>query len=103
MFHRVDDGLISAPCSVVDDDGTPSGQKSQSHVRVSGVKKVPARADPARGEHAEPAPWLLGPPEQRHCWQPASAPPAQVAISSGMLCIWLGEEKKKVSCSNPSS
>ena len=101
MFHRVDDGLISGPYIVIDDDETPSGHKVNPTC-ASVLKKVLARADPARGEHAERAPGQLGPPEQSHFWRPVSAPPAQVVIASGMLCIWLGEEKR-VSCSNPGS
>ena len=93
MFHRVDDGLISGPYIVIDDDETPSGHKVNPTC-ASVLKKVLARAERAPGQ--------LGPPEQSNCCRPVSAPPAQVVISSGMLCICLGEEKR-VSCSNPGS
>ena len=64
---------------------------------ASAVKKVLARADPARGEHAEPAPGQWG--RTKPFLAASKRHPAQVVISSGMLCIGLGEEKK-VTCSS---
>ena len=57
------------------------------------MKKVLARAHQC-GKHAEPAPEPFGPREQSHCRLPASALPAPVAISGGILCIRLGEERR---------
>ena len=76
------------------DDETPSGhKKSVQHASVG--EKKSRRVQTLRVEKSECAPGLLGPLELSHCWLLASATPAQVVISCGMLCIQSGEEKKK--------
>ena len=72
---------------------SPSGQKRPVR-HANQWSKVSARADPARGEHAEPAFEPFGPLELSHCRLLASAPPAHVAISGGMPCIQRGQEKR---------
>ena len=72
---------------------SPSGQK-RSVRHANQWSKVSAHADPARGEHAEPAFEPFGPLELSHCRLLASAPPAHVAISGGMPCIRRGQEKR---------
>ena len=64
-------------------------------MRVSGKKSVPARADPARGEHAEPVPGPLGPLEPSHRRLLASAPLAQVPGASKTAKNWNQLQKNK--------
>ena len=59
--------------------------------------KVPARADPARGEHAEPLSWAVETAPTKPLQAASERSPAQVVISGGVLCIPLGEVKKALS------
>ena len=75
-------------------DGLPLGPHEHTE---SEVKKVPARADPGRGEHTAPAPGPLGPLGPCHAGT-SERPPAQVVISCGKQSYQLGVKRGSLPC-----
>ena len=61
-------------------------------MRIIG-EKIPTRADPARGDHAEPVPGPSGPPGLSNCRR-QRPPPGQVVISDPIQCVGLRRKKR---------
>ena len=71
-------------------------RRSQSNIRLK-EKKAPARADPARGEHAESAPGSSGPLGPCHAGTSERFPAQVVISSSGSRASRWAEKRKMLS------